>query len=62
MAKYVMNDNVDGILRALDRMKKEHGKRYCPCSKPLIDDNVCPCKEFREENICCCGLYKSRED
>jgi len=57
-----MNERAEGILRALDRMEKAHGKRYCPCSKPLVDDNICPCKDLREESKCSCGLYKLRTE
>jgi ferredoxin-thioredoxin reductase catalytic subunit len=30
---------------------------YCPCSIIKNKDTKCPCKKFREEQECCCGLY-----
>ena len=37
---------------------------YCPCRIQKIEDNVCMCREFREqiadpnfEGYCHCGLY-----
>lgn len=42
---------------------------YCPCRRDRIPENVCPCKEFRDqmadpdyEGFCHCMLYyKSKE-
>ena len=42
---------------------KEVGKRikanegHCPCVIVKTPDTICPCKEKRENNHCCCGLY-----
>ena len=42
----------------------EKKKGYCPCRVQQIDDNICMCKEFREqiadpdyEGYCHCMLY-----
>lgn len=43
-------------------LEKKHG--YCPCRTQTIDDNICMCKEFRDqvadpdyEGYCHCMLY-----
>ena len=51
------------IVSALrEALKKKDG--YCPCRVQKIEDNVCMCKEFREqradpnfEGYCHCRLY-----
>jgi ferredoxin-thioredoxin reductase catalytic subunit len=30
---------------------------YCPCELEKTQDNVCPCKTYRETDECRCGLY-----
>lgn len=30
---------------------------YCPCQVPQSEDTMCPCKNYREENKCICGLF-----
>jgi len=30
---------------------------YCPCKVEKVEDNKCPCKEERENQLCHCGLY-----
>lgn len=47
----------DMIVEGLSRNKALHGARYCPCKLERSIDNVCPCKEFREEGHCHCGLF-----
>lgn len=31
----------------------------CPCDNPgeTIEDRLCPCKEYRENDVCHCQLY-----
>lgn len=31
----------------------------CPCDNPgeTLEDRLCPCKEYREHDICHCTLY-----
>ena len=45
---------VNGILKRLEVCNGE-----CPCDNPgeTIEDRLCPCKEYRENNICHCTLY-----
>lgn len=46
---------VEGITKALERTGG-----YCPCYNNKYtgtNDSKCPCKAFREEDCCCCGLY-----
>ena len=45
---------VNAILRRVEICEGE-----CPCANPgeTREDRTCPCKEYRENNICHCGLY-----
>lgn len=51
------------VLKALrDGLKRKDG--YCPCKVERVDDNICMCKEFREQiadenfgGYCHCKLY-----
>ena len=46
---------VDGIRKGLKRCDG-----HCPChhgEEHTEEDLVCPCKQFRENGICVCGLY-----
>lgn len=54
---WTLNPNkkvVEGITRALKRCNG-----HCPCSNKYAgtDDDICPCKAYREEDHCCCNLY-----
>ena len=59
-------DNPDTELReiaekALQEMKNKYGKRYCPCGLEQIDENICPCEDFKNqdwEGECNCGRYE----
>lgn len=37
------------------RIKQNNG--YCLNKRERIPDNKCPCREFRENGECVCGLY-----
>lgn len=41
----------------LEKNKKTFGEPYCPCQTPMSKDTICPCKYYREDNACRCGLY-----
>ena len=45
---------VNGIIKALYRTDG-----HCPCHNKYsgTDDDICPCKAYREEDCCCCTLY-----
>ena len=47
----------DIVLKGLEFNKFGYGARYCPCKIQRISDNICPCKEMRENKICHCGLF-----
>jgi len=40
--------------------------KICPClvltRETAIQDNICPCKEFRETQVCRCNLFKKVND
>ena len=41
----------------LNRLEVNDGE--CPCHNPgkTLEDRLCPCKEYRENDICHCTLY-----
>jgi len=45
---------VAGISKALQRCEG-----HCPCQNPYkgTDDDICPCRAYREDDHCCCNLY-----
>lgn len=52
-----LNENdkiVNGIMKGLAR-----NDGHCPCHNKYsgTDDDICPCKAYREEDCCCCSLY-----
>lgn len=52
-----LNDNdkvVNSILKRIDKCDGE-----CPCNSTegTHEDKCCPCKDYRENDVCHCGLY-----
>lgn len=49
------------IVKAIETKLKEDP--HCPCRLDKNEDTLCPCKEFREQEIgkCHCGLYEKVE-
>lgn len=52
-----LNPNDKIVNAILNRCEKCGG--YCPCDNNYkgTEDAKCPCKCYREEDHCCCGLY-----
>lgn len=50
---------VKSIIDGLKAKKAKYGEKYCPCVTTLDHsvDTICPCKQYRENNYCCCKLY-----
>ncbi len=60
--KIIFNPDKEYTAMMRENLKKKDG--YCPCRFERIEDNVCMCKEFREqiadpdyEGFCHCRLY-----
>jgi len=60
--RIIYNENRDIVEAIRAGLKKKDG--YCPCRVDRIEDNVCMCKEFRDqiadpefEGYCHCMLY-----
>jgi ferredoxin-thioredoxin reductase catalytic subunit len=53
MAK--LNPDTEVVALVKEGLKQTGG--YCPCELEKSDENKCPCKTFREEQVCRCGLY-----
>ena len=51
----IENPDSNTVLAIRKRMDLNGG--YCPCVPERTEDTKCPCKKFREEQICCCNLY-----
>lgn len=65
--KLTLNENREVVERIRQGIIKKGG--YCPCRLQKTEDNICMCREFREqisdpdfEGFCHCMLYyKSKE-
>ena len=58
---FMLNPNekvVNGIMKGLQRCDG-----HCPCHNKYAgtDDDICPCKAYREEDCCGCNLYIKKE-
>ncbi len=60
--RIIYNENRDVVDAIRAGLKKKDG--YCPCRLEKIEDNICMCKEFRDqiadpefEGYCHCMLY-----
>ncbi len=52
----------DNITYMLLKNKDLYGDNYCPCKVDKTkSENICPCDEVREANICHCGLFVKDE-
>ena len=57
-----LNEDADFVSNMMVALEKRKG--YCPCRLQQTEDNICICKEFREqmndpefEGYCHCRLY-----
>lgn len=53
--KTVKNTDISYVKDLKKRLKSNNG--YCPCKPVKTPDTKCPCKEFRENGSCDCGMY-----
>lgn len=60
--KIRFNEDAGTVARIREGLKKKDG--YCPCRLQRTEDNICMCREFREqiadpefEGYCHCRLY-----
>ena len=65
--KIIFNPDENVVSAIRNGLKKKEG--YCPCRLQKIEDNVCMCKEFRDqiadpnfEGYCHCRLYLKVKD
>lgn len=54
----IVPSRVNQIAKGLDAKHHKFGEFYCPCNFENTEDNICPCKSFREGAECHCGLFK----
>lgn len=52
-----LNPNEKIVMGIEKGLKRCNG--HCPCCNKYkgTDDDICPCKTYREEDYCCCNLY-----
>ena len=57
-----LNPNDKVVNSILKRVEKNDGE--CPCANAgeTKEDRLCPCKEYRENDHCCCKLYIQVDD
>lgn len=53
--KIIKNPDSEFLRNLKKRIKSNSG--YCPCAIEKSPDTKCPCKDFRENQECMCGLY-----
>ena len=51
---WILNTNDKIVNAILKRCEMNNGE--CPCHNESVDKH-CPCSDYRERNICHCGLY-----
>lgn len=56
-ARYTTIKNPDSsyVKDLKKRLKANNG--YCPCKLEKNPDTKCPCRAYREDNVCDCGMY-----
>ena len=52
---FFMNPDDAFVKGVKKRIKQNNG--YCLNKEKGIPENKCPCKDFRENGLCDCGLY-----
>lgn len=65
--KITVNEDKAIVAAIREGLVKRQG--YCPCRVQKIEDNICMCKEFRDqiadpnfEGFCHCRLYYKSKD
>ena len=60
--RIIFNEDAQVVAKLREALNKKEG--FCPCRLQRIEDNVCMCREFREqiadpefEGYCHCRLY-----
>ena len=60
--KIILNPDAETVARLREGLRRKDG--YCPCRLQKTEDNICMCREFREqiadpdfEGFCHCRLY-----
>jgi Ferredoxin thioredoxin reductase catalytic beta chain. len=55
LGKYILNPDEKIVEKIRKGLEKKNG--HCPCVLEESEDTICPCREMRENNRCCCKLY-----
>jgi ferredoxin-thioredoxin reductase catalytic subunit len=59
--KVILNPDKTVVKAIRNRLIITEGQ--CPCVQEdeWTQDTICPCKKFREDKECCCGLYVKQD-
>jgi ferredoxin-thioredoxin reductase catalytic subunit len=59
---WILNPN-DRVVNAIMR-RIEINEGECPCANPgkTMADRLCPCKDYRENDVCHCTLYVKKDE
>ena len=52
---FIKNPDTEFLYNLRKRIKANSG--FCPCKREKTKDTKCPCKDFRENGDCACGMY-----
>ncbi len=54
---FQLNPNEKVVNAIVKRLDKTEG--HCPCNNidHGTDLDICPCRHYREDKVCCCNLY-----
>ena len=58
---WMLNPNARVVEAITKRIEMIDGE--CPCHNPgkTHEERLCPCKEYRENDVCHCGLYIKKD-
>ena len=57
--KFMLNPDINVVREVQEGLNAKNG--HCPCMVGKTEDNKCPCKNFRLNQICKCNLYVEKK-
>lgn len=58
-ADRILNPN-EKIVQSITKALKVNNN-YCPCNSLKTIEQICPCSNYRQNKICHCSLYISKD-
>lgn len=56
----ILNPNIEIVKNVTKALEKNNG--YCPCNILKTIEQICPCVDYRLNNICHCSLYIPKDN